>query len=289
MTKLNVRCPAKVNLGLAVNGKRPDGFHDVETYLAAITVGDALVIEPHQRLELTLSGVGNLPTDRRNLVYRAAELFLRTAGLEDGARLRLVKRIPPGTGLGGGSSDAAATLLGLNHLHGEPLGLDELRSLAAELGSDVPFFLGGGTAFAHGRGEIIEERRSDGEKHLVLALPQAAVSTSWAYRQLTDEDFFRLETSPIEGWLAGGPPPGELPNSFTGPVAGTFPVINECLERLRSVGLRCVTLTGSGAACFGLAEDAEQASRCARELESRGLAALPTQITGRGVTISEDP
>ncbi len=288
MKHLRITCPAKINLGLAVTDRRTDGYHDVETYLATVSVGDRLIIEPDRRLQLSIRGVGGLPADRRNLVYRAAELFGKTAGVDNAVAIQLIKRIPPGTGLGGGSSDAAGALVGLNEYHGGPLEHSELERLAAELGSDVPFFLRGGVAFAHGRGELLEPLSCPREQHLVLALPQATVSTSWAYKQLTEEDFGPLEREPIENWLSGGAPPTELFNVFSAPVGGTFPVIQECLELLRSVGLVAVTLTGSGAACFGLAENADQAARCARELETRGQAAIPARIIADAVTVKED-
>jgi len=287
MQGLSLFCPAKINLGLAVIGRRDDGFHDIESYLACISLGDTLYLSPASSFNLQLSGTPGVPADRRNLVCRAADLFAKAAEIEVKLSLQLAKRIPPGSGLGGGSSDAAATLLGLNHYYGGPLGKDDLHELAARLGSDVPFFLMGGTALATGRGEVLESRSIPREQYLVLALPQAAVSTAWAYLQLTEVDFGPLDRESIERWLAGGEKPSSLPNAFTRPVCATFPIIERSIDLLQQAGLEAVSMTGSGAACFGLSKDAETAVRISRELESRGIAAVPTRIREGGVTLKE--
>jgi 4-diphosphocytidyl-2-C-methyl-D-erythritol kinase len=287
MQGLSLFCPAKINLGLAVLGRREDGFHDIETYLACIALGDTLFMAPAPEFSLRLSGAPGVPADRRNLVCRAADLFATRTGLTIELQLQLAKRIPPGSGLGGGSSDAAATLLGLNTIYDEPLEQEELHELAARLGSDVPFFLRGGVALATGRGEVLESKPAPADQHLVLALPQAAVSTAWAYMQITAEDLRPLEREAIEGWLTGGPRPRKLPNAFARPVGATFPVIERSLQLLQQAGLDAVSLTGSGAACFGLAEDGDSAARIAREIESRGIAAVPTRIRDGGVTLKK--
>ncbi|OGD76775.1 MAG: 4-(cytidine 5'-diphospho)-2-C-methyl-D-erythritol kinase [Candidatus Coatesbacteria bacterium RBG_13_66_14] len=284
---LQVRCPAKVNLGLAVLGRRDDGFHDVETILAAISLGDNLTVRLADRLSLTVHGQPGIPTDRRNLVWRAAEAFAAAAGTSPGARIEISKHVPPGSGLGGGSSDAAGTLAALNRLHGDPLDRERLHGLAAGLGADVPFFLDGGIALAEGRGERLT-RLGHKKIHIVLAFPQAAVSTAWAYKQLSAENFGKLPREEIEGWLSGGAAPPELPNAFTAKIIRSFQEIGRTLDVLRASGLKPVSLSGSGSCCFGVARDEKEAFGLARELESRGIASIPTEVLDKGVSMVEN-
>jgi 4-diphosphocytidyl-2-C-methyl-D-erythritol kinase len=284
---LQVRCPAKVNLGLAVLGRRADGFHDVETILAAISLGDNLTVRLADRISVTVHGQPGIPTDRRNLAWRAAEAFAAAAGTPPDARIEISKHIPPGSGLGGGSSDAAGTLAALNRLHGDPLDRERLHGLAAGLGSDVPFFLDGGIALAEGRGERLT-RLAQKKIHIVLAFPQAAVSTAWAYKQLSEEDFGRLPREEIEAWLSGGSLPSELPNAFAAKIVRSFHEIGRILEVLRASGLKPVGLSGSGACCFGVARDEKEAFQLTRELESRGTASIPTEVIDKGVSMVEN-
>jgi 4-diphosphocytidyl-2-C-methyl-D-erythritol kinase len=284
---LQVRCPAKVNLGLAVLGRRDDGYHDVETILAAISLGDNLTVRRADRLSLAVHGQPGVPTDRRNLAWRAAEAFAAATGTPPAARIEISKHVPPGSGLGGGSSDAAGTLVALNRLHGDPLDRERLRGLAAGLGADVPFFLDGGIALAEGRGERLT-RLVHKKIHIVLAFPKAAVSTAWAYKQLSAEDFGKLPRGEIEGWLAGGDAPAELPNAFSAKIIRSFHEIGRTLDALRDRGLKPVGLSGSGACCFGVALDEKEAFKLTRELESRGTASIPTEVIDKGVRIIEN-
>ncbi|MCX7021504.1 MAG: 4-(cytidine 5'-diphospho)-2-C-methyl-D-erythritol kinase [bacterium] len=284
---LQVRCPAKVNLGLAVLGRRDDGYHDVETILAAISLGDNLTVHRAERLSLTVHGQPGIPTDRRNLVWRAAEAFAAATGTPPAARIEISKHIPLGSGLGGGSSDAAGTLVALNRLQGDPLDLEQLQGLAAGLGSDVPFFLEGGIALAEGRGERLT-RLAQRKVYIVLAFPNAAVSTAWAYKQLTAEDFGNLPREEIEGWLSGGEAPPELPNAFATKIVRFFHEIGRTLDALRASGLKPVSLSGSGACCFGVASGEKGAFQLANELESRGIASIPTEVIDKGVSMVEN-
>ncbi len=288
LQKLQIRCPAKVNLGLAVLNRRDDGYHNVETILAAISLGDGLTALRADELSLTVYGQHSVPTDRRNLVWKAAEAFAEATGIPPCVRFELSKHIPPGSGLGGGSSDAAGALIALNHLHDSPLDPDEMREIATGLGADVPFFLNGGIALAEGRGERLRRLKSKAQICIVLAFPKAAVSTTWAYGQLSDEDFGRLPLEEIEGWLDGGPVPRELPNAFSRKITRFFGEIGRTLETLRRSGLKPVSLSGSGACCFGIAQDENQAFQAARSLESNGIASIPTETIDKGVSIIEN-
>ena len=180
--------PAKINLSFKILRRREDGFHEIETLMAPISLGDELTIEPDE------SGAGlffssddpTLPAGEENLVVRAARRFFAEIKEEPRVRIALRKKIPHGAGLGGGSSDAASTLLGLNELYDGPLAFPCLTSLAAEIGSDVPFFLVRGAARCRGRGEIVEPVGSLPGLSLLLLKPDFGVPTPWAYQQWRD-------------------------------------------------------------------------------------------------------
>lgn len=171
---------AKINLGLRILGKRDDGYHDIETIFHRIDIFDEIAIHPSKDVLLSSSDSG-LPTDERNLCVRAAESLRRRCNVDDGVRILLKKNIPVGAGLGGGSSDAAATLLGLIQFWKLKISDGDLLSAALELGSDVPYFLKLGTARATGRGEVLEYFSLDVPSWIVIVYPSVQVSTAWAY------------------------------------------------------------------------------------------------------------
>jgi 4-diphosphocytidyl-2-C-methyl-D-erythritol kinase len=185
MSRLRATCPAKVNLGLRVIGRRRDGYHDIVTIFQAIDLSDVLEGEASETLTLSVSDP-SIPADETNLVVKAARLLQARCGkaVGRGARLTLVKAIPAGAGLGGGSSNAAGALLLLNALWALELDASRLSELAAELGSDVPFFLAGGTALGSGRGATIETLPPIAERVVVLGSPPFGLSTPDVYRAL---------------------------------------------------------------------------------------------------------
>lgn len=180
---LLVRAPAKINLSLLIAGKRPDGFHDIETVMAKVDFYDEILIEPGQKsgIELVCKGPHWAPEGKDNLVYRACEMFLNSCGKAADIKITLTKNIPAASGLGSASSDAAAALIGLNkHLDlGQPYGL--LAKLAEQLGSDVPFFLDGPLAFCSGKGEKIKKIEKKFGFAALLILPNVSVSTKKVY------------------------------------------------------------------------------------------------------------
>ncbi len=173
--------PAKINLRFKILRRRDDGFHEIETLMAPISLGDELTIEAHDRLSFTCDDA-SLSSGDDNLVLRAARSFFTEINEEPRVRIELRKKVPHGAGLGGGSSDAAGTLLGLNELSGNPLTMIRLTNLAAALGSDVPFFLCGGAALCRGRGEIVEPLPALPTLPLLLLKPEFGVPTPWAYQ-----------------------------------------------------------------------------------------------------------
>ena len=180
--QLTVKAPAKINLFLRVVGRRPDGYHEIESFMQKVELSDELhLFAVGEKISLACPN-SSLPEDEGNLVFRAAQLFFKTVGKQPGVRIVLEKNIPVAAGLGGGSSDAAATLLGLNELWSLGLSRNELGSLAEQLGSDVPFCLIGGTCFVAGKGEIIE-RIDMPDMDVLLVSPGYEMSTKEAYEK----------------------------------------------------------------------------------------------------------
>lgn len=269
MATLEKLSPCKVNLLLNVLGRRPDGFHELETLLHPVRVCDRLVFET------AASGVElecdqpRLPTDARNLVHRAATAFLEAAGIRDGVRIRLEKKIPLAAGLGGGSSNAAATLLGLNELFGQPLAPERLHALAAALGSDVPFFLQTRPAIATGRGERIEPLDffpTLRGTFFLLAHPGFGVPTAWAYQNLarfpdalngTPGRAQRLATLLRSSDLFTAA--RHFYNALEAPVLEKYPLLALFQEFLRSHGAVAALMSGSGSTTFAIVEKRREA------------------------------
>ena len=180
---LLVRAPAKVNLSLLVAGKRPDGFHELETIMAKVNWYDEIIIEPGQKqgIELICSGPHWAPEGEENLIYRSAVMLLENQGISADIKITLTKNIPAGSGLGSASSDAAATLMGLNKYMDFQLPNRQLAKLAPQLGSDVAFFLGGPLAFCTGKGEKIKKLGKNFNFLALLILPNISVSTKKVY------------------------------------------------------------------------------------------------------------
>lgn len=270
MTRLERRSACKINLLLNILGKRPDGFHELESVMHPVPWHDELHFERLERpgVKLTCSDP-SLPVDSRNLVYKAALAYLRVADVEEGVRIHLVKRIPLAAGLGGGSSNAAATLLGLDELFGGRVPMDQLQIEASALGSDVPFFLQSGPALATGRGEqvaALEAFPALKGAFVLLIHPGFGVSTVWAYRELArfpeavhgrsgraTELIAALQGGSLEA--AGA----LLFNSLEAPVLRKYPVLQLYQECLRANGAVGALMSGSGSTTFGIFRKEEEA------------------------------
>lgn len=277
---LEVLAPAKLNLFLEVLDKRSDGFHEIETLMYPIALFDTLAFqdEPSGQIRLTCEqaggpGVDPLPEGGDNLVVRAVDLLRGKTGLARGARIRLVKRIPLAAGLAGGSSDAAAALLAANRVWQLGLGRQELAQVAAELGSDIPFFLYGGPAVCRGRGEIIEPVSGLGCLHFVVARPPAGLSTADVYRGCRPSSEPRHVAGMVDslrkGLLAAAA--ARLHNALQAAAERLSPWICRLsaeFGRLDFVGHR---MSGSGTSYFGLCRHARHARRLAAVLRARGV------------------
>lgn len=252
---------AKINWRLRVLGKRDDGFHELSTIFQTVSLADSLGFSDSDELSLETDSP-TVPADGSNLVIRAARLLQEEFGVGRGARITLSKRIPAPGGLGGGSSNAAVALLGLSVLWGLEPDFPTLCRLAARLGSDVPFFLYGGTALGSGRGTEIETLPEASEKFILIAAPDIAVPTAAAFAALgakrltkTDpESILKLCRCDAAGFLRR---PRELRNDLETTVNRLFPEIGRVRERLLEAGAAAVLLCGSGASVFGLFDKKE--------------------------------
>lgn len=253
---------AKVNLTLAVGEKRPDGYHEVVSVMQRVSLCDTLTAEQtREGITLTCSDPA-LPSGKENLTHRAASLFFRETGIAGGAALTLEKRIPSQAGLGGGSSDAASALLALRKLYAPALSDTELETMAAALGSDVPFFIRGGTQLATGRGERLTPLPRLADGWFVIVKPTESFSTPAMYRRL--DELPPACTPPLPP-LQGGLPAlaSGLFNRFEAAIpAGS--AVWDIKARLAAYGALASLLSGSGSAVFGLF-DTETAARAAVE------------------------
>ncbi|MCB9514829.1 MAG: 4-(cytidine 5'-diphospho)-2-C-methyl-D-erythritol kinase [Candidatus Krumholzibacteriia bacterium] len=268
--------PAKLNLGLEVLRRRPDGYHDIETLFQTVDWGDRLVFtrRPDKAdLELRITGQP-LADETHNTARRAYALLRETRpGRLGGVRVDLDKRIPVGAGLGGGSSDGAAALLALNRLFGLDLDAATLGRLALELGSDVPFFLAGGTAIGRGRGERLEALPPLHRGAFLLVHPGFSVSTAWAYEHLRlglTGHPYRISVEQVKVYLSRFPVPGMvLKNRLEDVVFPAYPVLSDIVESLEEAGAVQALMSGSGATLFGTFRDREAAARAGVLLAER--------------------
>jgi 4-diphosphocytidyl-2-C-methyl-D-erythritol kinase len=260
----------KVNLLLNILGKRADGFHELETVMHPVPLCDQLSFERGgSGLQLTCSDP-RLPTDPKNLVFQAASLFAKVAGIgpADGVRIHLQKNVPIAAGLGGGSANAAVTLLALNELFGQPFPADTLGELAASLGSDIPFFLQSSPALATGRGEVIHALPPFPAMrgiYFVLVHPGFGISTPWAYQQLAEfpdavngkpgraQKLIDLLQADLK--RAGK----EFYNSLEAPALRKYPLLALFQEFFREHGAAATLMSGSGSATFALVPNREAA------------------------------
>ena len=268
---IEVRAPAKINLDLRVLGLRPDGFHEVRTLMQTVALHDTLSVTARPGPLTVRSGSAWVPRDRDNLVWKAGAALWRALGRSGppaGAAITIRKRVPAGAGLGGASSDAAAAMRVLRLIWTPAANVRLLQEVAAAVGSDVAFFLRGGTMVATGRGERTRALRALRRYEVVLAVPPFAVSTPAAYRWWDEmPGHGRPARRAPAGWRAD---PGRLRNDLEAAVVARHPAIGEAVARLRAAGAARAAMTGSGSAVFGLFESTAAAARARRAIRGAG-------------------
>ena len=277
--RLEKKSPCKVNLSLNILGKRPDGFHELETVMHPVNLFDELGFERGgSGIQLTCDEP-TLPVDSKNLVYRAAEAFLKLHDPNAGVRIHLKKRIPLAAGLGGGSGNAATALLGLNELFGSPLPVKALETVAATLGSDIPFFLYDQPALATGRGEKVQPLENFPAlrgRAFFLVHPGFGISTPWSYQNLARFPI-ALNGRPgraqrLVALLQSGDlktAAEEFYNSLEAPAFDKFPVLALYKEFLLANGALFSLMSGSGSTTFAIAENLAAAEGLAEKFKSR--------------------
>jgi len=279
------RAPAKINVHLAVGPLRPDGFHELQTVYFAVSLYDTVTVEAGDGLSLALSGEGadgDVPTDRRNLVWRAAELLARHGGVAADAAIRIDKAIPAAAGLAGGSADAAAALVALDAFWGTGADRAQLDGLAAELGSDVPFSLHGGVALGAGRGEQLSPVLARRPWHWVLGIAGQGLSTPSVYAELDrlraggrvpdgdldsapDAVLAALRSGPVSALAAA------VRNDLQAPALSLRPDLRRALRAAEEGGAEAALVSGSGPTVAALAADEHAAVRLAAVLAGAGV------------------
>jgi 4-diphosphocytidyl-2-C-methyl-D-erythritol kinase len=285
--RARVRALAKINLDLRVLGKRPDGFHELRTIFQTISLADTLdlAFTPGRKTAIDLEDPLGIPD---NLVVRAARMAMEAMGATGRVEMRLAKRIPMGAGLGGGSSDAAAVLLALPALAGRVLALPELSRIAGQLGSDVPFFLLGGTAVGIGRGTELFPLPDAPGLAAVLVAPGVHVNTAQAYRDLSRRLTTESQQNKIFSFQAntwGGSGAGRAANDFEAVVFEQHRGLALLKKRLQRAGASVALMTGSGSALFGLFPDGDGVSRALQSVgeEKAFRISLVSRVRYRGM------
>ncbi len=292
--RLTVRARAKVNLGLEVLGRRADGYHELLTLLSAVDLADRVTLEtvrPGEDIEVSCD-TGGVPSGPENLAWRAAELARREAGVEAGIRIRIEKVIPVAAGLGGGSADAAAVLLGLGRLWGLTLAPERWHALATALGMDVPFFLGDGPALASGRGEDLAPIRGARPLALVVVNPGFPLATREVYGRLGTGDFGSgRAVRALVTALPAGPRAiaVRLVNGLERVVAELWPGLAELKEALVRAGALGAVMSGSGPTVIGLAPSPAAARRIRAALAGRPWRVWVTRtVAGPALSVTRE-
>ncbi|KMK74481.1 4-(cytidine 5'-diphospho)-2-C-methyl-D-erythritol kinase [Alkalihalobacillus pseudalcaliphilus] len=263
--KYSIKAPAKINLTLDTIKKRPDGYHEVEMIMTTVDLADRLDLMDRSDDKIVIDvSEGFVPNDHRNLAYQAADLLRKHCQINKGVSIYITKRIPVSAGLAGGSSDAAATLKGLNELWSLGLSLDELAELGGQIGSDIPFCIYGGTALATGRGEKIKQIASPPPCWVILAKPPIGVSTADIYNRLklddvehpdTEKMIRAIEEQDFQQICAG------LHNTLENVTLQLYPEVRKIKEQMLKFGCDGVLMSGSGPTVFGLVQKESRLNR----------------------------
>lgn len=273
--ELVVRAPAKINLIIRVLDRLANGYHRLWSIMHTVDLFDVLRIRvnpDHHKIVLQC-GNSDLPVDRRNLVYRAAEAVLEQAGIEVGVELELTKSIPMAAGLGGGSSDAAGTIWGISQLLKLGWGVEELKKCGAALGSDISFFFNAPCALVGGWGQEVSPFLVEGERWVVLVNPGFPIQTKWAYDQLSKH---REASAPLPEFACSAEEKGKvswddllavMENDFEEALFPQYPILGFIKEKLRSFGAQAALLSGSGATVFGIFANKEEARDASARLQ----------------------
>ncbi len=265
------KAPAKINLGLDVLYKRTDGYHELEMIMASVDLADRLTFERLDEDKIILeTNKAFLPLDKRNNVYQAAEKIKRRYGITDGVKISVQKAIPVSAGLGGGSSDCAATLRGLNRLFDLNLSMEEMIQIGVEIGTDVPFCLHGSTAHILGKGEIVQTLPSMPASWVVLVKPKISVSTRKIFQQVELEQLHHPDMSRLKQAIEQqnyAEMIASMGNSLESITIPRYPVVQQIKDRMMSYGADIALMSGSGPTVFALCQKQSRAQRIVNALK----------------------
>lgn len=276
MEQIVLNAFAKINLGLDVLGRLPNGYHNVKMVMQTVGIFDELTLEKAKEEVTVTTDSAELPADKSNLIYKAAVLMQETYGIKEGVRIHLKKNIPIAAGMAGGSTDAAATMLGMNRLFDLERPREELMRLSVSIGADVPYCILGGTALAEGIGEILTPLAPAPACHVLVAKPDISVATKYVYEHLDAAG--ELQHPDIDGMVAAiekGSLPGileRLGNVLESVTVPAYPVIDTIKRRMLTLGAAGSLMSGSGPTVFGIFPNEAAAVHAQRQLEKEALA-----------------
>ena len=277
MDKISINAMAKINLGLDVLRRRENGYHDVKMIMQTVNIYDTLEFVKTEESGITVKvDAVELPTDENNLIYKAAKLLFDKCGVAKGVMITLTKRIPIAAGMAGGSTDAAAALVGINQLFDLKLSMQELKDLGVKIGADVPYCIEGGTALSEGIGEILTKLPNAPDCFVVVAKPEISVSTKYVYENLHANE---LKYHPDIDGMAEAIRDGDLDgvctrmeNVLETVTEKRYPVISELKALLKSAGAENALMSGSGPTVFAIFKEEEEAKRALEIVRDSGLA-----------------
>lgn len=296
MKKLTIQGMAKINLGLDVIRRREDGYHEVKMVMQTLNLCDTLTIEKVDTPSITIQvGTAPLPADENNLIYKSANLLIQHCNLSQGVSISLQKEIPIAAGMAGGSTDAAATLLGMNQLFALGLSLEELQKIGVKIGADVPYCLQGGTALSEGIGEILTTLPAAPDCFVVVGKPEISVSTKYVYENLHANS---LQYHPdIDGMVAAITDKDldgitkRMENVLETVTEKEYPVITDIKDLLKEKGAENALMSGSGPTVFGIFTEEERAREAREALQQSGLVkqSFVTTFSDRtGIVVSKE-
>lgn len=277
MEQISRKAYAKINIGLDVLRRREDGYHELKMIMQTVDIFDDLTFERTAQPGIVIrTNHDELPSDGNNLIYKAADLLFQTKGITEGVKITLTKRIPIAAGMAGGSSDAAATMRGLNELFGMGYSIQELQELGVKLGADIPYCLVGGTMLSEGIGEILTPLPAPPECFLVVAKPDINVPTAFVYGNLhADRLTYHPDIDGMVDALHAGSLQGisdRLGNVLETVTIKEYPVIEQTKELLRNMGAENALMSGSGPSVFGIFRQKETAQAAAQAVKDNKLA-----------------
>ncbi len=286
MEEITRKAYAKINLGLDVIGKRPDGYHEVKMIMQTVGIYDVLTFRKRKEtangpciqisIEQAESGGEILPRDQGNLIYRAAALIMETKGIKEGVEITLQKKIPIAAGMAGGSTDAAAVFHGLNELFGLSMSPEDMKRLGVQIGADVPYCIMGGTALSEGIGERLTPLPAPPAAYLLIAKPDISVSTKYVYENLhADTLTWHPDIEEMAEALKAGSLSGiveRMGNVLESVTEKEYPVIGQLKEEMKAHGALNALMSGSGPTVFGIYREKETAEKGYAAVRKLGLA-----------------